>query len=408
MVKILRPALMMLITAIIAITTPGIAMAADAAPPYLGNMFLYQGHNIEITSTHAIIKVTSGQALVTCDYELINRSNDQLITALYPTGSGTDQTMIRGFAARKNQQILSVSKQNLEFSLPYYKAPRNSYYRFSFPMKAGETTTISNAYLVTLPFDAGLGKFLQYDNHETGGWMDQRIKTIDISIIDFKPYFNVMLFPEQGTAPQKMNNQGSFSYLIDPGVGRQNINLYYQLRGPEAAWQRLLTSNYGQTMLPFMANKDYAHARQQLDIIATNVVSEGVLSPNEISILKAYLSYEQKDYQQAEEELKRIGIKDGAYIYYQILTSLKLKNQAIAGQSLRDIGQSEQQDSTGVSIGLLKDWAEATISQYLAQPAAPVPSAATKPRQHTAILLLTIGLIVIASITITVLMRKKH
>jgi len=410
--KIYRRPLLMLFTIVLLITAHGATKvaAAEAPSPYLGNMLLSQAApGVEIVSTKISITITGAKALLTCDYQITNRGSDQTISAVYPTSGDQEEPLITGFAASKNGQPLTVKERYLTkpaggipTSLPAW------YYGFNFPVASGETCTVRNSYFAELPTDATQGRLLHYDTHTQGGWDDMNLKKIDISITDFKPYFNIMLFPEQGAAPQTMDYRGNFSYLIDPQVRRQDVYLYYQLRGPEAALQRLAMSSYGKSLVPVITSGNYAIAAGQLQLLSSTLMSEAVLSPQDLTMLKLYLAYQQKDYGLAAEELKRMSIQDGAYIYYHILNSLQLKEESAAGQSLRQIGQFEQQDLTGVSVGLLKTWSEKTISQYLARPAAPVPpTTTTKPQQHTAVLFLTMGLVVVASITATVLMRRN-
>ncbi|MGE5453894.1 MAG: hypothetical protein ACM3O9_01715 [Methylocystaceae bacterium] len=384
------------------------AMATTTAVPYLGNMLLQQATGVEMVSTRINIKISGEQALITCDYQLVNRGSAQTVRVAYPVAKWQDHDLITGFAASKNSVPLPVKKQrSVQFGIPNDK--NLSYNSFTFPLDQGETCTVRNSYFATLPSDATLGRLLHYDNQNSGAWNDTGLKKIDITIAGFKPYFNLMLFPEISLPPQKFDYNGNFSFLIDPNVNRQDIYLYYQLRGPEAAMERLTTSAHGQTLLQLIKRGHYGPATQQLQLLTNTLVTEGILSPTELNQLQVYLAYQQQDYILAAEALDRLPIKDGAYKYYLILNSLQLNQQTVAGQSLREIGQFEQQDLSGISIGLLKTWAEQTISHYLARPAAPVPSTTTaKPEQHTAIMLLTMGLVVVTSITITTLMRRTR
>jgi len=387
----------------------GRAAAAEPAPPYLGNMLLAKGTKVEIISTQVNIKITGSQALVTSEYQLANRGENQTLTVYYPAGSRSQTPLITGLAITKNSQHLSVKKQTIIREQGSWAGVKTDYYTYSFPLAKGESCTLHQSYFAALPVDQGWGRLIHYDNHTTGGWIDQGLKKIDISISDFKPYFNVMLFAEESAPPQKMNYQGNFSYLIDPGVKRQDVKIYYQLRGPEAAQQRLALSRLGSSLPALIRSGSYLAARQQLLLLAPQLLSEGIVTSYDLTMLQVYLAYEQQEYKLVAEELGRLTIKDGAYIYYHIINSLKLNNQNAAGESFRIIGQFEQQDLTGVSVGLLKNWAEANISKYLSRPAAPVPPVAEsdRPRRHTAVLLATMGLIVLASILTTIWMRRK-
>ncbi|MGE5380298.1 MAG: hypothetical protein ACM3NT_04435 [Methylocystaceae bacterium] len=396
------------ITLLLLLGTASKAAALDASIPYLGNMLLQTGTNVEIVSTLVKIDVTGDRALVTCDYQLNNQGTNQTVTAGYPVLYQGNQPLIYGFAVSKNSQPLSVKVRRQPPGSGYQLDNETTVYNvFSFPLAAGESCTVRNSYFVSLPTDTTLGRLIVYNNHQSGGWKDTGLKKFDIKITNFKPYFNVMLYPELGALPQTMDYKGTFSYLIDPRVQRQDIYFYYQLRGPEAALKRLAVSKFGASLLPSINSGNYQAAYGNLQLFAANLTEEGVLSPVDVTMLKLYLAYQNQDYEMAADILNQLTVKDGTYIYYHILNSLQLNQQTAAGQSLRDIGQFKESDLTGVSVELLKNWAEKTISQYLARPAAPVPVTTARPKQHTAVLLLSMGLVVISSAALTAWMRRK-